>query len=221
MRMRKTTRTELRQLKGVGTVLAQRLSDGGLDSIDKIVRAGEGGLQAIPGVGARKVGIILAQAGELSREGVRYEPKVKKKPAGGPVASSQAGEASREGVQNEPKANKKPAGDSAASPDHGEERNVDLEQQAAGVRDHARNLAREAQDRFAAKLGGKAGKKLSADLVRIEEALRALPDGRRRSHRAGKAMKKAEKRLTGLEGSGLDRIRKGIRRARKALDKAI
>ncbi|MCM0081397.1 helix-hairpin-helix domain-containing protein [Geomonas sp. Red32] len=202
--MRKTTRTELRQLKGVGTVLARRLSDGGLDSFDKIVRAGEGGLQAIPGVGARKIGIILTQAGELSREGVRYAPKAKAKKelAGAPLAAPEAGEP-------------------AASPDQVEECNVDLEQQAAGVRDHARNLAREAEDRFAPKLGGKAGKKLSADLVRIEDALRALPDGHHRSRRAGKAMKKAEKRLTGLEGGGLKRIRKGIRRARKALDKAI
>jgi len=86
------------------------------------------------------------------------------------------------------------------------------------VREKIQNLAQSTRDRYQADLTGKRGKKLSYDLVRIEDALIKMDDGgRKRSKRAGKALIKAEKRITGLEDASLKKVRKGLKRARKAM----
>lgn len=59
---------KLRQLKGVGDVLARRLVENGLDTYEKIVVAGEEGLRSIKGINPRSVSAILAQATSLAEK---------------------------------------------------------------------------------------------------------------------------------------------------------
>ncbi|HLO25764.1 MAG TPA: helix-hairpin-helix domain-containing protein [Geobacteraceae bacterium] len=59
---------ELQKLKGVGTVLAQRLVAAGLDTFAKIAAAGEEGLKKIQGLNPRMIQPILTQAGEMIGE---------------------------------------------------------------------------------------------------------------------------------------------------------
>ena len=90
------------------------------------------------------------------------------------------------------------------------------------MREKIQLLAQSARDRFQQDLAGKRGKKLSSDLVRIEDALAQMEGaGRKRLKRLGKALVKAEKRVAGLEEAGLKRVRKGVKRARKAVLKAL
>lgn len=59
---------ELRRLKGVGEVLAGRLVSAGMDSLEKIVAAGEEGLKAIKGINPRAIPVILSQAAAMSSD---------------------------------------------------------------------------------------------------------------------------------------------------------
>ena len=94
--------------------------------------------------------------------------------------------------------------------------------QVAGMRDKIQTLAQVARDRFQEELAGKCGKKLSSDLIRIEDTLQRLADGgKKRAKRAGKVLLKAEKRVTGLEQASLKKLRKGLKRARKTVQKAL
>jgi hypothetical protein len=102
------------------------------------------------------------------------------------------------------------------------ERDEALRKHLSEVREKVESLARGARDRFQEQLTGKCGRKLAADLVRIEDALRQMDDGGKKSaKRAGKALVKAEKRVTGLEEVGLKKLRKGLKRARKAVLKGV
>jgi len=90
------------------------------------------------------------------------------------------------------------------------------------VREKVETLAQATRDRFQEKLAGKTGKKLTSDLVRIEDALGQMGGtGKKRSKRTAKALIKAEKRVTGLEEASLKKIRKSLKRARKAVLKAM
>jgi len=60
---------ELKQLKGVGEVLARRLVEAGFDTFAKVTAAGEEGLEKIQGINQRMVSAILEQAGQLAGEG--------------------------------------------------------------------------------------------------------------------------------------------------------
>ena len=66
--MEKTVQQELQRIKGVGTVLAQRLVDAGLDDFAKVAEAGEEGLRSIRGMNPRAIPSILEQARELAGE---------------------------------------------------------------------------------------------------------------------------------------------------------
>lgn len=167
---------DLRQLKGVGSILAKRLYDAGFDSFEKIADAGEDGLRKVRGISARGLATMVEQARELAR---KPEP-------GGP--------------------------DSGAA----------VKERLAEVRRKIQGVAQSARDRFQQDLTGRRGKKLSSDLVRIEDALvRVEGAGRKRSKRAGKALVKAEKRIAGLDEASLKKVRKAVRRIRKGLQKAL
>jgi NAD(P)-dependent dehydrogenase (short-subunit alcohol dehydrogenase family) len=56
----------LRKIKGIGTILAQRLVDGGILDYRQLVAAGETGLAAVRGVNPRAVPSILEQAAALA-----------------------------------------------------------------------------------------------------------------------------------------------------------
>lgn len=90
------------------------------------------------------------------------------------------------------------------------------------VREKIETLAQRTRERFSAKMNGRCGKKMASDLIRIEDALSQIHGfGKKRSKRAGKALVKAEKRVTGLEDASLKKVRKGLKRAKKAVLKAI
>ena len=62
-------RNELKQLKGVGEVLSQRLAEAGYDTVAKVAAAGEDGLTKVPGINRRMIPALLEQAGQLAGEG--------------------------------------------------------------------------------------------------------------------------------------------------------
>lgn len=97
-----------------------------------------------------------------------------------------------------------------------------VKKQLSEVRERMQSLAENARDRFEPELSGKTGRKLSADLLRMEDALVQMGNrGPKRAKRTAKALVKAEKRMTGLEGASLKKIRKGVKRARKSVMKAL
>lgn len=97
-----------------------------------------------------------------------------------------------------------------------------MQQRVAELREKVETLAQTTRERFAEGMSGKCGRKLSADLIRMENALDHMHDfGKKRSKRAGKALVKAEKRVTGLEDASLKKVRKGFKRARKAVLSAL
>lgn len=109
----------------------------------------------------------------------------------------------------------------APEPGH-PEREEAVQKHVSEVREKIQSLAQSTRDRFQQDLAGKNGKKLSSDLVRIEDALVQIHAGdRKKSKRAGKALIKAEKRILGLEDAALKKVRKGVKRARKAVLKAL
>lgn len=97
-----------------------------------------------------------------------------------------------------------------------------MQQRVAEVRDKVETLAEKTRDRFAQEMSERCGRKLSSDLNRIEMALLQMHDfGKKRLKRADKALIKAEKRITGLEDASLKKVRKGFKRAKKAVLKAL
>ena len=97
-----------------------------------------------------------------------------------------------------------------------------LQQRLSEVKGQVQTLAESARQRFQDELAGKSGKKLTSDLVRIEDALERVHDGGKKgAKRAGKALAKAQKRVAGLEDASLKKVRKGLKRARKAVLKAL
>lgn len=97
------------------------------------------------------------------------------------------------------------------------------QQRLGAVKEQVRTLAEATRVRFAQELDGKSGKKLVLDLVRIEEALGLVSfEGKKKSRRAGKALKRVQKRVAGLAAdAGLKKVRKTLKRARKAVLKAV
>ena len=170
------TAADLQQLKGVGTVLAKRLYDAGLDSFTKIAQEGEEGLKRVRGIPPRSIASILSQVKTLS------------------VA---------------PHADK---GERAEAMKH----------RLIEVKELLHTLAETTRQRFQDELAGKPGKKLAADLVRIEDALERVRDGGKKvSKRAVSALGKAQKRVEGLEDASCKKVRKGLKRAKKAVLKAL
>lgn len=97
-----------------------------------------------------------------------------------------------------------------------------MQQRVAEVRDKVETLAEKTRDRFGEEMNARCGRKLSSDLNRIEMALLQMHDfGKKRCKRADKALIKAEKRVTGLEDATLKKVRKGFKRAKKAVLKAL
>ncbi|GAW66292.1 DNA-binding protein [Geoanaerobacter pelophilus] len=97
-----------------------------------------------------------------------------------------------------------------------------MQRRVAEVRGMVETLAEKTRDRFGQEMSKGCGKKISSDLNRIEMALLQMHDfGKKRSKRVDKALVKAEKRVTGLEDATLKKVRKGFKRAKKAVLKAL
>jgi hypothetical protein len=98
-----------------------------------------------------------------------------------------------------------------------------LPQRLTEVKEQVRTLAETSRERFQQELDGKCGKKLVSDLARLEETLGLVNfEGKKKSRRSGKALKKVQKRVAGLPAdAGLKKVRKTLKRARKAVLKAL
>jgi len=171
------TAADLQRLKGVGSVLVQRLKEAGLDGFSKIAEADAEELRKIKGLNPRTIASIQAQAKEL---------------------------AARSGS------------DRQAAIDA-------LVKRLNEVKEQVQALAQATRDRFGEELTGKHGKKLSSDLVSIEDTLTKLNlSGKKGAKRAGKALNKVQKRVAGLaEDASLKKVRKTLKRARKTVRKAV
>ncbi|GFO66503.1 DNA-binding protein [Geomonas limicola] len=171
------TAADLQQLKGVGSILVQRLKEAGLDGFSKIAEADAAELRKIKGLNPRTISSIQAQAKELA---------------------AQAGS------------------DRQAAIDA-------LVKRLGEVKEQVQALAQATRDRFGAELTGKHGKKMSSDLVSIEDTLAKLNlSGKKGAKRAGKALNKVQKRVSGLaEDASLKKVRKTLKRARKTVRKAV
>lgn len=170
------TAADLQQLKGVGSILVQRLHEAGLDSFGKIAEADEATLKAIKGLNPRNISSIQAQAKEL-----------------------------------------------AADAENDRQAAIDaLVKRLGEVKELVHSLAQATRDRFGEELAGKHGKKLTCDLVSIEDTLEGLKlSGKKSARRAGKALTKVQKRVSGLaEDASLKKVRKTLKRARKTVRKA-
>lgn len=64
--MQTTAQKTLQRIKGIGTVLAQRLVESGIDTPAKLAELGEEGLRQLRGINRRAVPAILAQAQTLA-----------------------------------------------------------------------------------------------------------------------------------------------------------
>lgn len=95
-----------------------------------------------------------------------------------------------------------------------------LKAHAATLRQSVQDLTVSAKERFAEKLSGKTGKKLTEALVGVIDALGKIEVGaRKRLKRTGKGLAKAQKRLDGLAAARLKDVHKGLKKARKALQR--
>jgi hypothetical protein len=98
-----------------------------------------------------------------------------------------------------------------------------LQQRLVEVKEQVRTLAEASLERFQQELEGKPGKKLVLDLARMETTLGLISfKGKKKSRRSGKALKRVHKRMAGLAAdASLKKVRKTLKRARKAVLKAI
>src|SRR6185369_8515117 len=81
------------------------------------------------------------------------------------------------------------------------------QQRLTEVKEQLQSLAEATRQRFQEVLAKKPGKKLTSDLVRIEDALEQMQDGGKKgSKRVRKALAKAQKRVSGLEDASLKKV---------------
>ncbi|MBJ6724965.1 helix-hairpin-helix domain-containing protein [Geomesophilobacter sediminis] len=90
------------------------------------------------------------------------------------------------------------------------------------VRDQVQGLAESTRNRLGDQLSPKCEKKLSSDLVRLVDALQRIEDrSPKKSKRSAKALDKAQRRVEGLEDASAKKVRKGLKKARRAVLKAL
>lgn len=63
-----TAPKQLQRIKGIGPVLASRLTERGIDTPAKLVEQGEEGLKQLQGINPRAIGSILEQASALAQQ---------------------------------------------------------------------------------------------------------------------------------------------------------
>jgi ElaB/YqjD/DUF883 family membrane-anchored ribosome-binding protein len=98
----------------------------------------------------------------------------------------------------------------------------DLKVMVDELRTAIQKIASAARERFPEELAGKIGHKLTRNMVAGLDALYAIEELlETRPKRSRKALAKARERLGSLPDGELVDIRKGLKRARKALEKVI
>lgn len=104
----------------------------------------------------------------------------------------------------------------------GEDRLEAVKKHLGELKEKIQALVAGTQQRFPDELDGKHARKISKDLVRIVDALEKIGgSGKKRCKRAGKALVKADKRVEGLQEAGIRKVHKGLKKARKAVLKAL
>lgn len=102
------------------------------------------------------------------------------------------------------------------------ERIAKVKECCSALRASVQSIAESARQRLGETLAGKPGAKLASTIVRFIDTLDKVEDSaHKRVKRAGKALLKAERRLEALSDAGHRDLRKGIRRARKSLRRAL
>lgn len=90
------------------------------------------------------------------------------------------------------------------------------------VKDQVEKVDQVTRERFGEKLEGKYGGKVTGDLQGLLEELGHLDTGvLKRLKRVGRGLDKVERRVDGLQEAGLRKIRRGLKKSRKALHKAL
>ncbi|MBJ6724312.1 helix-hairpin-helix domain-containing protein [Geomesophilobacter sediminis] len=101
-----------------------------------------------------------------------------------------------------------------------EERVAALQGKVTEVREMVGRVEERVRERFAEKLEGKSGKKVSADLNKVMAALTRMAEGEHsRFKRAERALDKTHRRVAKLEEAGLKKVRKGLKKSKKSLVK--
>jgi hypothetical protein len=99
---------------------------------------------------------------------------------------------------------------------------ADMKGHIEELRGAIQEIAAEARERFPDELSGKAGHKLTRNMVAGLDALYAIEELLdKRPKRSRKALAKARKKIEGLADGDLITIRKGIKKARKALERVL
>lgn len=110
----------------------------------------------------------------------------------------------------------------SAAPEAGRERLEAMKLHLSDVKEKVHVVADAARERFQEGVSDKSGKKISCQLVRLTEALEKLEEcGKKRCKRAAKALVKVENRMEGLEEASVKKMKKGLKKARKAVAKAL
>jgi DNA anti-recombination protein RmuC len=94
----------------------------------------------------------------------------------------------------------------------------ELKQKADSLKVQVQEIALNIRDRFKDEITGKIGRKLEKDIVKVISSLEKV-EGKLecKVKKAGKGLKKAEKRLANLADAKLKGIGKGLKKARKSL----
>lgn len=101
-------------------------------------------------------------------------------------------------------------------------REEELKQAALALREHVQGVAVDLKDRFSEDIAGKMGKKVEKEIMKMIVSLEKVEAKLvTRGKRAAKGMAKAEKRLDGLQEAGLNKVRKGLQKARKSLKRVL
>ncbi len=100
------------------------------------------------------------------------------------------------------------------------ERAAVLRQRANLLKEQVQEIALSVRDRFGAEAAGKAGKKVEKEIVKVIDSLEMVEEKlESRPKRADKGLGKAAKRLSGLADADLKGVGKGLKRARKSLQR--
>jgi hypothetical protein len=101
-------------------------------------------------------------------------------------------------------------------------REEELKQAALALREHVQGVAVDLKDRFSADIAGKMGRKVGKEIMKMIVSLEKVEAKLvTRGKRAAKGMAKAEKRLGGQQEAGLNKVRKGLQKARKSLKRVL
>jgi hypothetical protein len=101
-------------------------------------------------------------------------------------------------------------------------REEELKHAAVLLKERVQVVAVDVRNRFNEEITGKMGKKVEKEILKVISSLEKVETKlRTRGKRAARGLAKAEKRLDGLQEVGLNKVRKGLQKARKSLKRVL